>query len=209
MGTAISFCSMFSTPLSLSHHGFLKACPYPVPVSRPSWWHHAMKLVWEQHQNYIRTRREQLGNVMWTWLEHHNKVMATLLEHGNSMGMWKLNMRTTSFVNTYSSTLEDYAIHCSTPGRLFLQRTSLAISLCRASNKNTYGGDRDSNTKHDRVSTGLVRPGGVRDRPSSSDFFLTLMSRDNIFMAWDGDKNLMLKSMGPAAVGSICWMSSA
>jgi hypothetical protein len=27
------------------------------------------------------------------------------------------------------------------------------------------------------------------------DFFLTLISRDNIFMAWDGDKTLMLKSM--------------
>ncbi len=149
----------------------------------------------------MRTRRKQLGNVMWTWWEHQNKIMETSLEHGNIIGMWKLNMRTTSFLNTYSSTLKDYAIYCSTSEdyelsfKWYVQGISLAISLCRASNKNTYGDDRDCNTKHDRVSTGPVRPGGVDDGPSSRDFFLTSISRDNIFMAWDGDKTLMLKSM--------------
>lgn len=145
MGTAMSFCHMFSTPLSLpswvpESMSLSCACKLPelvtsVPQARdaPSimvnngpipwhcniyngqWLHHTMKLVWEQHENYIRTRRKQLGNVMWTWWEHQNKIMETSLEHGNIMGMWKLNMRTTSFVNTYSSTLKDYAIYCSTP----------------------------------------------------------------------------------------------
>jgi hypothetical protein len=76
-----------------------------------------------------------------------------------------------------------------------VQGTSLAISLCRASNKNTYGAHHDCNTKQDRIATGPVRPGGVGDRASPRDFFLTLISTDNIFMASDGDKTLMLKSM--------------